>query len=207
MKAVCRICIGAALLWVAAAGVSSSALAVCGPVCATEELGHDLGGAVDDAVDDTKDAVQQQQDHVRDVVDAVIGSTPPAEPVPDPEEGSGDPHAQPARDHRSPTSNRPRTSAKDDAAGTSSGVQVRRADHSTARDPMPQLPPHPSSPSLERDEAFRAPGVRDVAVGIALPIVILLAIALAFIALQDQIDRRDPKLALASVQPDVVRFQ
>jgi hypothetical protein len=37
--------------------------------------------------------------------------------------------------------------------------------------------------------------------------VVLLGVALVFVAIQNRLDRNDPKLALAQVRPDVLRFE
>jgi hypothetical protein len=52
------------------------------------------------------------------------------------------------------------------------------------------------------------PGVlREAAIGIALPLVVVLLLLLVFTAIQDRLDRRDPKLALAPLATDVLRFE
>jgi hypothetical protein len=49
--------------------------------------------------------------------------------------------------------------------------------------------------------------LREAAIGIALPLVVVLLLLFAFTAIQDRLDRRDPKLALAPLATDVLRFE
>jgi hypothetical protein len=49
--------------------------------------------------------------------------------------------------------------------------------------------------------------LREAATGIALPLVVVLLLLFAFTAIQDRLDRRDPKLALAPLATDVLRFE
>lgn len=48
--------------------------------------------------------------------------------------------------------------------------------------------------------------LRAVAVGLAVPLLILLGIVVGFTMVQNRLDRRDPKLALAPLAEDVLRF-
>jgi hypothetical protein len=61
------------------------------------------------------------------------------------------------------------------------------------------------------DEASAGEGIpgalREAAIGIALPLVVVLLLLFAFTAIQDRLDRRDPKLALAPLATDVLRFE
>jgi hypothetical protein len=47
----------------------------------------------------------------------------------------------------------------------------------------------------------------EAAVGVAVPILLLLGLAITFTAIQNRLDRRDPKLKLAPLGPDVLRFE
>jgi hypothetical protein len=42
---------------------------------------------------------------------------------------------------------------------------------------------------------------------VAIPLILLLGIVTAFVAVQNRIDRRDPKLQLASLDHDVLEFR
>jgi hypothetical protein len=61
------------------------------------------------------------------------------------------------------------------------------------------------------DDASAGTGIsgvlREAAIGIALPLVVVLLLLLVFTAIQDRLDRRDPKLALAPLATDVLRFE
>jgi hypothetical protein len=66
----------------------------------------------------------------------------------------------------------------------------------------PRISIRPSDPTP--DAATR---LREVATGIAVPLLMALAAVLLFTALQDRLDRREPRLALAPVTGDVVSFE
>jgi hypothetical protein len=55
------------------------------------------------------------------------------------------------------------------------------------------------------DEATAA-RIRAVATGIAVALLVIVGGALAFVALQNRVDRRDPKLLLAPVTEELVTF-
>ena len=47
----------------------------------------------------------------------------------------------------------------------------------------------------------------ETAVRVAIPLLLLLGLIVTFAAVQDRLDRRDPKLKLAPLGPDIVRFE
>jgi hypothetical protein len=47
----------------------------------------------------------------------------------------------------------------------------------------------------------------ETAVRVAIPLLLLLGLIVTFTAVQDRLDRRDPKLKLAPLGPDIVRFE
>lgn len=68
---------------------------------------------------------------------------------------------------------------------------------------LPLVPTEQVTPILARDLPA---ALREVAVGLALPLLVLLAIVVGFTMIQNRLDRRDPKLALAPLAEDVLRF-
>jgi hypothetical protein len=68
---------------------------------------------------------------------------------------------------------------------------------------LPLVPSEQVTPILARGLPA---ALREVAVGLALPLLVLLAIVVGFTMIQNRLDRRDPKLALAPLAEDVLRF-
>jgi hypothetical protein len=63
-----------------------------------------------------------------------------------------------------------------------------------------------SRPSVPNGSGERSDGVVTGAVQSLVIVMVLFGIAVGFVLLQDRIDRRDPKLALAPLEPEVVTF-
>jgi hypothetical protein len=57
------------------------------------------------------------------------------------------------------------------------------------------------------DRAGISRAVQDIALHVGLPLLLLLALSAGFVAIQDRLDRTDPKLALAPVDRDELTFQ
>jgi hypothetical protein len=191
--------------------------------CALLEPGCVVGGVVDaveegtggvgDTVDETAGTVEETADDVVAAVDdatggaigGLVGDAPPE--VPDPDDPSPGDGPQ-GRDDPRPGDGR------DDRRGT--GATTRRESLAGAAAPGPRRSTGPSIDTVEADSvAPQAPPRLPVRLGPALAaalpslaaLAVLFALTLAFVAIQDRIDRRDPRLALAPTGPRVVPFR
>jgi hypothetical protein len=189
-----------------------------GAVDAVEGTAETVEGVVDDAVDaventveDVTDAVDEVLGTVEDTVDDVIDDV-----VDEPDDAPRTPSDEAAGE--APASGNDRTGSGDPAA--SGGVPDRgppnvegrpAADHvASAFGDIARGGPDVVATAAIRSAPSDAPGVGGFDAGalaatVAFPAVIALAVA-TFLAIQNRLDRRDPKLAIAPVGPDVVAF-
>jgi hypothetical protein len=154
----------------------------------------------DEASNAAQDALSQVLGHVQGVIDSLPKGVGPPGGGPgggEPPGGGGD-------------GNQGGTTPDVGAGSTSIGrpSPLGRQDL-VLRPPTPSVEPRdprvstgPSDPTP--DAATR---LREVATGIAVPLLVVLAAVLLFTALQDRLDRREPRLALAPVTGDVVSFE
>ncbi|HEV8564293.1 MAG TPA: hypothetical protein VGR41_05230 [Actinomycetota bacterium] len=114
----------------------------------------------------------------------------------------------------------------DDGGGNGHGPKPRDSSSRPTRSPVLGLPAVGSGSSLviatvsettsterPRDEDSLAiarglpAALREAAVGLALPLLLVIGIVVGFTTIQNRLDRRDPKLALAPLAVDVLRFE
>lgn len=168
------------------------------------ETVDEVVGTVEETVDPIVDTVEETvdevvgtvEDIVEDTIDPIGGVEPvepvaPTEGVPDRREGSGGTRAE-----------------LDEPADVPA---VRRTDAPVGLGSFDVT--LTSAPQLEPTAGIGLRGFRDgtgsafanVIQGLAFPAILALVVAI-FLAVQNRIDRRDPKLALAPVGPDVLAF-
>jgi hypothetical protein len=202
------------------------------PLCvveAVEETTDPVVEVVDEVVDTVDDAIDEVVETVDEVVDTVEDTTDEAvdavddtvDTVTDPVEDAIDPVApDPGVDPVAPVppgASDPPADGEDPAPGTDSTVV--RPDASVDPDAVsgsdPVLGPAPLDPVvLAGDVATASPQdllgpfagpLTDLAKRLAFPLA-LIVLVLAFVAVQNRLDRKDPKLALATTAPDVLSF-
>jgi hypothetical protein len=176
----------------------------CNPVldlCGVDDVVDDtvdtVSGTVDTATDTTSDAT----DPVRKVVDDVLGGESAGEtPLPGDRNGGGSDdggrkrHGENHRGRNSGgialgTDGLP-TPARSSLGNFSLGSETSSIGNAVGPPPDPSLP--------DRLAAGAAKGIATV--------LVLLGVAVAFVLIQDRLDKKDPKLALAPTRSDVVRF-
>jgi gas vesicle protein len=166
------------------------------------EVVETVEDTVDKTVDTVEDTVDDSVDLVEDAVDTGDDTVDAADPVAPPPPGGSDPGSQdPPRGSPPDTDGlvgRPEgpdpsgpTLEFDLVAGASAAGTVSVVDASTTSPFDPFGPFAGSLPEVARRLAF--------------PLV-LLALVVAFVAVQNRLDRKDPKLALAATTPDVLSF-
>jgi hypothetical protein len=188
-------------LAIAAAGVSF-AHAACPPqdlVCLGEEAVGTGQGVVDDTVGPVTDAVTGDVlDRVKDLLGGA--GVDPTDPIGG--GGGGGTHHPPGRGSQG-TSNQ----APPHAGAPNGRIPGGRGPHAATG--SGQTPPEPA-PSLVRGTATATRDRFDTVLeGVARSLAIVLTLfglAVGFIAIQDRLDRNDPRLALAPVESDIVEF-
>lgn len=170
-------------------------------------------GTVEDTVAAVQDQASQATDSITDTVNGVLGQG--VGPVPDP--GAelpivGDPSSDQTS---SPDTTRPGGNGSGGGGG-GSATRVRGAAGPAAfgRGPVIGPVPGPVSSVPVVSSAIPQQGLFDrigavaiqAAKALAFPLALAL-IVLLFVMVQNRIDRKDPKLALAPIAPDLLRFE
>jgi hypothetical protein len=175
------------------------------PTCivgAVDQTVNDAGGTVDDTAQAAVHEVRTTVDHVRSTVRGLLdpGGDPP---------GGGD------------------DGGGDHGGGRNAGARHDGSATGGLRHPTPGFvtPSGPGGTVLapatvptviatddrlaeDASAGVGVPGLlREAAIEIALPLVLVMLLLLVFTAIQDGLDRRDPKLALAPLATDVLRFE
>jgi hypothetical protein len=199
-----------------AAGVSS-AQATCPPldlVCLGEEtvdtgqgVGDDTIGPIDTPGDETVAPVTDLTDpvlsEIQDRLDEILGEVG-VDPPPDPIGGGGGGGTHPTGPgggDRSNHTNRPDRAAHRRAPGLGPHGSSVLGYVSSTEDPSGTVLRDPDRASGERLGAAIEGVARSLAIVLA-----LFGLAVGFVAIQDRLDRNDPRLALASVESDIVEF-
>jgi hypothetical protein len=151
---------------------------------------------VEETVDDTVDTVEDTVETV-DAVDPVA----PLPPEEGSEQGSNDPPGNGSRPDTETSVVRPRD--RDRSAPTLEEVALV-SETSPASDAVLVTGTVSTSP-FDPFGPF-AGSLPEVARALAFPLV-LLGLVLGFVAVQNRLDRKDPKLALATTTPDVLTFE
>ena len=177
---------------------------VAGPVLAQECSAMDVTCVTDDVVDDLQDTTGDTTEAVTGTVEPVVEDTLDEvdrilgggneEPPPGGGGGGGDGGGGGSGEGGSaddPLSQR---------SGVSFGLQASITSSATlAGDPRAQL--DPGTTLRERFGTALAGAAESLVV-----VAVLLGIAIAFVLMQNRIDRADPRLALAPIESDLVRF-
>jgi hypothetical protein len=172
-----------------------------------DETVDQVVAVVEETVDTVKKTTDKVVDTVDDTVDTVNDTVHALDPLAPPpadghsEQGANDPSGNGSRSDTEPAvlrpdrPNRPAPTLERVAlvSGTSpaSGTVIVTGTVSTS--PFDPLEPFAAS-------------LPDVARALAFPLV-LVGLVLGFVAVQNRLDRRDPKLALATTTPDVLTFE
>jgi hypothetical protein len=175
-------------------------------VCQADEAIEAGGDLIDDTTDPIEtpldEAIEPVINEVRDLVDELLGDAPIDLPDPIGDRGGGgggNSSGPPVRGH-SP-----------DVAGPGGGtVGGPSPDGAGIPDP-PGTTISAASGTAPADRGDRTSGTTfgDALEGVARSLAIVLVLfglAVAFVAIQDRLDRTDPRLALAPVESDVVEF-
>jgi hypothetical protein len=190
---------------IAVTGVSF-AHAACPPqdlVCLGDETAGSGQGVVDDTtgpidtpVDDTVDPVTSDLlDRVKDLLDGV-GVDPP-DPIGG---GGGGTHHPPGQGSGGTSNHAPHHGG----AGRIPGGLGLHGSTGSGHAPSDQAPSVARDPDLASGDRFDA-ALEGVARSLAI-VLTLFGLAVGFVALQDRLDRNDPRLALAPVESDIVEF-
>jgi hypothetical protein len=200
-------------LWMAAAGVSSAHAACPGgdPVCLDETVGagqsvvDDTIGPVDAPGDETvapvTDSVDPVLGDVQDRLDDLLGGVGVDPPDPIGGGGSHSPGREPGGTPRHPPG--PGDTVRGRIPG---GPRLDRVTGSSGQAPSSAG----SSGAVLRDpdpasgDRFGA-ALHGVARSLAI-VLMLFGLAVGFVAIQDRLDRSDPRLAFAPVESDIVEF-
>jgi hypothetical protein len=201
-----------ATLAIAAPGVSS-ALAACPDldvVCRADEAvglgegpGADTIGPIDSPVDEVVDPVIDTVDTVVDDVLGRVNELPGAGQVdpPDLGGGGGSHVGGPPADEQTRDTLNPDGFGQRDALVRGGPRLSRLTGSSVEVDPTGTRGTPPDRTSGDRFRAALGGVARSLAIVLA-----LFGLAVLFVALQDRLDRSDPRLALAPVESDVVEF-
>jgi hypothetical protein len=191
-----------ALLAVLPLGVAGPALAQdCLPLdmaCVVDEVTEHAQGTVDDTVTTVTDTVGPVVDDTSDEVDRILGGGNEPPPPPD---GGGGGDSGGGGDGGSGNG--------DGGAGPASGrsalpLGLRPAAITTGATITPSEQPVQLDNGTDLRDRF-ATTIAGAAKSLAV-VAALLGIAVAFVLTQNRIDRSDPRLALAPVEADLVRF-
>ncbi len=193
-------------------GLGSVAFAQECPVtdltCVTDTVGgpaNDVGPTTDDIKGTVQDTVSQAADDVQGVLDGLIG---PGEPP-----GGGGGGGPGGGNHDGPGGGRGDGNGNQGGGSSGGGVRAHTIGGASvlAREGGGLLPGAATDRKGSTNPSAPTPGaatrLREAATGIALPLLIVLAAVLLFTAVQDRLDRREPRLALAPVTGDVVTFR
>jgi hypothetical protein len=175
-------------------------------------VGGTAGSVVDGATDAVGGAVDDVGDAVGGVVDDVGGTVggvviPPGSgdvPLVDPPSTRPDPISEPSR----PIPNRADPSRVDPPAPK--GGQSPLSPVASPSAPGVSLVDRPAGEPITPRRSHQHGGslarvMTEAARQLAFPLALLLVVA-SFLVVQDRLDRRDPKLALAPMRPEVARF-
>jgi hypothetical protein len=171
-------------------------------VGAADQTVNDATGTADDTTKTVVHEVRTTVDHIRSTVRDLL------DPGGD-EPGGGDDHGGDGHGGRG------NGGARDDGSGTGG---LRHPTRGSVAPPAGNAVPAPATvPTVVTmsdrlaDDASAGVGIpgflREAAIGIALPLILVMLLLLVFTAIQDRLDRRDPKLALAPLATDVLRFE
>jgi hypothetical protein len=191
---------------------TATAQGACGPLdvsCLAETIDapaedalRDAADAADAVVDELDEGTDPSLDPVFRVVDDVLDEQVILPPPGDGGDGE-DPGGDRPRDPRAVPGDERQARTRRDVRGERTSADASPADREGATTEI-------SANRGMRPVASPAPGLgafaEDALTG-AILILVLFGISLGFVLLQDRIDRGDPKLALASVRPDVMRFE
>ena len=224
----------ASIPWVVIAPAAHASCAITDLQCVTNDVNQtvtttvndtvgDAGGAVGDTVDKANDTLNDVVDTAKKTVDDTVGKVQDTVDdtvgrVPDPTGGGGgtDPIGTgpgddgPGGGRTGPGSGR--DGGKNGATGPSGGgaapslvptvTSPRVSMTGTGMEPVA-----PSTPEQRPGLAGRIARVAAAAAkGLGFPLALAL-IVVGFLLAQDRVDRRDPKLALAPIRPEVATFE
>lgn len=172
-----------------------------------DETVDQVVGVVENVADTVKKTPDKVVDTVDNTVDTVGDAVPALDPVAPPprdghpDHGANDPSGSGSRPHTEPAvvrPDRPNRSAPtleqvDLVSGTSPAIDTVIVTGTSSTSPFDPFGPFAGS-------------LPEVARALAFPLV-LVGLVLGFVAVQNRLDGKDPKLALATTTPDVLTFE
>lgn len=170
----------------------------------TEQATDPVGGAVDGVVDDAEDAVAPIVDKAEDTIDGVLGSGGGPVPIDPPPIGPPRPAGDPGPGRGPGPNPKDAPGAGTGPLGPGVGATTPSVTGGGTAAPIANRPVRdlPGGSGL----LHRVGGViGQTAQTLGFPLV-LVAIVIGFLVIQNRIDRKDPKLSLAPIQPDTLRF-
>jgi hypothetical protein len=187
-------------LAIAAAGVSF-AHAACPPldlVCLGDETAGTGQGVVDDSIGPVDAVTGDVLDRVKDLLDGV-GVDPP-DPIGG--GGGGGTHHPPGQGSQGTSNQAPvLRGAPNGRIPGRPGLHASTGSGQALAEPPPSLVRAPATVSGDRFDTVLAGVARSLAI-----VLTLFGLAVGFVAIQDRLDRSDPRLALAPVESDIVEF-
>jgi hypothetical protein len=193
--------VGAGLALLAAGPVASAFADPCpltDPLCVIE--------TADDTVDQTVETVQDQADTRVDTVRKTVKDL--TDPADDPGGGGGGGGGNDDQeDGRGNGSGRRDPGGRSTPLSVGVGSATATAGITLVPTTVGEIAPvaqiGEETPILSRDLPA---ALREAVVGLALPLLFVMGIVVGFTMFQNRLDRRDPKLALAPLSVDVLRF-
>jgi len=172
------------------------------PACLVGGAVNDAGDVVDEIVDPVEETTEPIVEQILEEVDAILGGGGSVDP---PGGGGANDDGPGVRGNTGGISTGGGQGRDGLLAPGSSRVTPQQVSDGTGVGPNVFIGP--------RDDPLRTGprdgigGVLASAVRSTLVVLVLLGVALVFVVIQNRLDRNDPKLALAQVRPDVLRFE
>lgn len=189
-------------------GASANECSPLDPTCVVDETVGGGGGAIDDTVGTATDTVGTGgKDTLDDVTETIDG---PADPIPDDGGGGSGEGTGGSGDGRGNVDDRGAGRARRDVGSAGRGVVVgspAAVEPGSSASGTSSLVP---ASHHMREEGGFSERLSAVAAGAAKSLAVVFALmgaAIAFTLVQSQLDKADPRLALAPMRSEVVRFE
>lgn len=188
-------------------GASANECSPLDPTCVVDET-VEGGGVVDDTVDATTDAVGTGgEDTLDDVSETIDG---PADPIPDDGGGGSGDGTGGSGNGRGNVDDREAGRARRDVGSAGRGVVVGSSTAvGTGSSASGTSSLVPAAHHMREEDGF-SERLSAAAAGAAKSLAVVFALmgaAIAFTLVQSQLDKADPRLALAPMRSEVVRFE
>ena len=193
-------------LGVLALSVTPHALAVGCPTldlaCVAEGTTDEVAGTVEEIVDPVEETIEPIVGQIREEVDAILGGGSSVDPP-----GGFGGGGRPGVGENGGGINNGSGQGRDGlSVPGSSGIATQQVSDGIGVGPDVFIGPR-GDDLLGSGPRDGIGGVLAGAVRSTLVVLVLVGVALVFVVIQNRLDRNDPKLALAQVRPDVLRFE